>query len=185
MKQNSRGVVLLIPLLTVSLILLAGIGFLVYQNSQQAQQHTNLQPTGINKHSSISPTYTPASNTSQIKIGKSFEIKTKDKYALSSAKIEKDALRLNISYSGGCKEHVFEIIWNGFFLESNPPQVDLFLVHNANGDRCEAYITKKDLQFDLSPIKRGALDQYQTEELIINIYDFENTKHRQLIYKLI
>jgi hypothetical protein len=47
MKQNSRGVALLVPLLAVSLILFAGIGFFVHRNSQQAKSvpTTETDPT--------------------------------------------------------------------------------------------------------------------------------------------
>ena len=51
-----------------------------------------------------------------------------------------DSLKVNVAYSGGCAEHSFDVIWDGTILASNPCRVDLILVHNAQGDNCEAYM---------------------------------------------
>lgn len=79
-------------------------------------------------------------------------------YSLNSINLVGNILTLNVSYSGGCEEHVFELVLG--------TQTDLYLSHNANGDRCEAYLTEN-LKFDLSPIKVTPL----------NFYDFDNNKH--------
>jgi hypothetical protein len=72
-----------------------------------------------------------------------------DDFDINEIYINADLLTLNISYSGGCKEHTFQLYATRGIYKSNPPQADVFLSHNANGDFCEAYITEN-IKFDLS-----------------------------------
>jgi hypothetical protein len=67
------------------------------------------------------------------------------------ARIEKDTLRLSVSYTGGCAEHDFQLVaWN-YFSKAEALQAKLLLAHNANGDACKAII-KEALRFDISPL---------------------------------
>lgn len=59
-----------------------------------------------------------------------------DNYSIVNAFIDGDILNLDVTYSGGCKEHSFELIGSGQVLESLPPQRNVLLVHHANGDDC-------------------------------------------------
>jgi hypothetical protein len=61
-------------------------------------------------------------------------------------------LRVTVGYSGGCEEHAFQICWDGSFMESDPVQARIDLLHDANGDGCEAYVTDE-LSFDLNPMR--------------------------------
>ena len=63
-----------------------------------------------------------------------------------------DALTLVVSYSGGCARHDFTLVADSRFEASDPPRLVLFLVHDANGDRCEAYPTEA-YRFDLAPVR--------------------------------
>jgi hypothetical protein len=69
-------------------------------------------------------------------------INTGDLFKINSAKRTKDLLELSISYSGGCKQHTFEVIWDGVVYTDNPCQINLLIIHNANTDNCEALITE-------------------------------------------
>jgi hypothetical protein len=82
-----------------------------------------------------------------------------DSYTVNQAKFNADTLNINVSYSGGCKEHEFCLVaWN-YFLESNPVQAYLVLSHNSNSDYCEAGVTSK-LSIDMSPLKKEYITQY-------------------------
>lgn len=70
---------------------------------------------------------------------------------IEAAGLHGDKLIIDVGYGGGCRQHTFQLNWNGKFLKSNPAQVVLELSHNANGDTCRAIIHER-LQFDLSVI---------------------------------
>lgn len=74
-----------------------------------------------------------------------------DPFRLDSAYIDKDWLMMQVSYSGGCKDHEFNL-WRLPPNALNPPPIELALSHKANGDLCEAYITRW-LIFSLVPLR--------------------------------
>jgi hypothetical protein len=94
----------------------------------------------------------------------------KDAFHIDSVYVSGDLLHIIVSYGGGCKKHQFTLFsTNGVYL-SMPPQGDVFLGHNANGDMCEAYLTEE-LVFDLSPLMAAnstgmglRLHQFQADE---------------------
>ena len=63
-----------------------------------------------------------------------------------------DTLAITVSYSGGCEDHEFTLVASDAFAESYPVQLEVSLAHEANGDRCRAYLTET-YGFDLTPIK--------------------------------
>lgn len=73
-------------------------------------------------------------------------------YKVDSIKINGDILSIFVNYSGGCKEHVFDLYSNGMFGKSLPPQLSLCLKHNNNGDNCRGLLFKE-LKFNVSPLK--------------------------------
>lgn len=75
-----------------------------------------------------------------------------DSFVLNDTMIMDDTLTINVSYSGGCKNHQFTLVASDSFSESFPVQLNAYIVHNANGDTCEAWPTE-DYYFDLTPIK--------------------------------
>ena len=72
-----------------------------------------------------------------------------DSYQLNTAWFDGWDLNISVSYGGGCKSHQFELIWPEVITMIYPPSFNVFLLHNANGDACEAYITDT-LVFDTS-----------------------------------
>jgi len=66
--------------------------------------------------------------------------------------IKDDKLNIRVSYGGGCKEHSFQLNWDGIIMESFPPQVRFDLSHDNHGDTCMALLSDT-LVFDLSAIK--------------------------------
>lgn len=94
----------------------------------------------------------------------------KDAAHISKADVEGHYLKLTVSYSGGCKEHDFALFgWSGF-AKSDPPQAEVYLSHNANGDMCEAYITDE-IMFDLLPLQHAYQKIFSDDgPFLINIY---------------
>jgi hypothetical protein len=68
-----------------------------------------------------------------------------------TAHIDGDVLVVSARTGGGCEEHELDAYWNGMVMETFPPQVNLRLIHDANGDTCEALITIE-RAFDLRPL---------------------------------
>lgn len=81
----------------------------------------------------------------------------------------KGLLKLIISYSGGCKEHMFELISKGNYFKTNPPKINLYLVDSQEEDPCRSIVTDT-LFFNLENIKYPAGDK-----LLLIINDSEKT----------
>lgn len=67
---------------------------------------------------------------------------TGDPFELKDVIITNDSIKITVSYSGGCRKHKFEIIWNETLSSTTPPQTKFIILHDANGEMCEAYITE-------------------------------------------
>lgn len=67
--------------------------------------------------------------------------------------VREQTLEVVVQYGGGCRDHEWELVSRGLWKKSLPPQLDMVLIHNANGDMCRALITDT-LRFDLSPARR-------------------------------
>lgn len=98
------------------------------------------------------------------------DLKT-DKALIKEARLEGDILTLKISHSGGCREHDYQLYgWRGWD-KSNPPAGYLFFSHNANGDMCEALISRE-LRFDIEPLKEAWKTAFQHSGPVnIKIYE--------------
>ncbi len=75
-----------------------------------------------------------------------------DDYELNAAAVRGDTLAVTVSYSGGCRAHLFTLVAAEAFMESDPVQLAAAIVHDADGDPCEAYPTE-DYHFILDPVK--------------------------------
>jgi hypothetical protein len=69
-------------------------------------------------------------------------INTGDSFKINNAKRINDILEISISYGGGCKQHTFEVLWDGVVYTDPPCFMNLLIIHNANDDNCEALITE-------------------------------------------
>ena len=78
-----------------------------------------------------------------------------------------DKMTINISYSGGCKEHNFKLVGNQFITNSNPPERFCRLYHENNGDDCRELVNSV-LEFDISAF---ALPNGQQVNLKLEGYD--------------
>lgn len=101
-----------------------------------------------------------------------------DGYETRELTIDGDDLRVALSYSGGCEEHLFRVCWNQSFMESFPVQVSLDLQHEGNDDACEAYLDEE-LVISLTALREAYEEGYRTDAgtIIIGIggesIDFE------------
>jgi len=95
-----------------------------------------------------------------------------DAFTLGEVRIDGKRLLVDVSYSGGCAGHDFQLFMSAEFLESNPVQVNLWLQHEDNDDACDGIVSES-LQFDLTPV----LDRYREtygrdDEIILNVFGF-------------
>jgi len=65
-----------------------------------------------------------------------------DPFDIKSIVLKGDSVVITVGYSGGCKRHFFKIIWNETLSDTKPPETGFIILHDANGDMCEAYITE-------------------------------------------
>lgn len=95
-----------------------------------------------------------------------------DPYNLNSVWVTTDSLFFSISYSGGCREHIFRLIARYDFVTSADSQIaDLYLVHESNNDMCEAWITEK-LGFSLQNIRSLYTNQSESDHGVIKLHIF-------------
>ncbi len=73
-------------------------------------------------------------------------------YFIDTAFIKNDSLNITIEYTGGCKEHTFDLESNGVLLKSLPPKQPIHLIHRSEIDPCRALINEK-LKFDIRRFK--------------------------------
>lgn len=75
-----------------------------------------------------------------------------DSYVVNSAALDGDRMAIEVSFAGGCRNHVFTLVISQSFRESDPVQLSAVLAHEANGDPCEAWLTESHV-FDLALVK--------------------------------
>lgn len=80
-----------------------------------------------------------------------------DEFAFDSVWIEGDCLKADVLYGGGCGDVLFQLVWDGFVMESYPAQVRLKLSFMDN-DYCKALIHKS-LAYDISMLRFGGSDK--------------------------
>ena len=93
-----------------------------------------------------------------------------DSYTIDTAFIYGNFLKINISYGGGCEDHIFNLVHEYLFCGTPPVHVPLYLTHNSNNDLCEAALVQE-LCFDISELNNLCDD---SSELFISLNDPEN-----------
>ena len=75
-----------------------------------------------------------------------------DPFTIQAIKRSLTQVELEVQYGGGCEEHDFQLVWDGEFkTEDGRKLANVALLHDANGDQCEALITQN-LTFNFSEI---------------------------------
>lgn len=78
-----------------------------------------------------------------------------DYFELTSVRQEGAYIVADVAYSGGCKEHIFDLVVTPDLMKSIPPQLTVVLLHNSQDDLCEAWKTET-LKFEPSGIAKLA-----------------------------
>ncbi len=89
-----------------------------------------------------------------------------DMLEINNVSLDKDLIKFNVRYSGGCRIHEFELFAYKVIQKSNPAQVTVILSHNSNKDDCKALITEK-IRFDLTTLKNYLKDNYNIRDKVI------------------
>ncbi len=118
---------------TITSILSAAILMTMISCDKEKNQAEDKNEALLVLKSSASEYYDAISNPSA---------ETSDPFELGEITVNGDEVNVTVSYAGGCAPHTFEIIWNEAISLSNPPHISLVIIHEANGDNCEAYITE-------------------------------------------
>ncbi len=102
-----------------------------------------------------------------------------DLLEIGEAVIAADALRLTVTYGGGCEPHTFAFVVSSDLvqrLESDqgpPVETDVLLAHDAHGDQCERLV-KDTLVADLTALKQAYQTAFQaTSGAVVMIFDAE------------
>lgn len=77
--------------------------------------------------------------------------KTSDPMTISSVQIEGNFMTIEVTYSGGCGEHSFQMMGSSNIAKSLPPIRSIQLVHNANKDECKKMIIQM-IKVDISAL---------------------------------
>jgi hypothetical protein len=95
-----------------------------------------------------------------IRVGTSPEaaLERTDPYVLRSALVRDHVLSLEVSYTGGCRPHAFQLGSTGWSPTEHGVEVDLVLAHDAGGDDCKALV-REHLTFDLDPLAAACSDE--------------------------
>ncbi|WP_321287508.1 NigD-like C-terminal domain-containing protein [uncultured Sunxiuqinia sp.] len=126
-------------------------------------------PTDGLKYKSISPSETEEYIDLYVN---NFDSLENDPVTINEVLIEGDLLIVNLSYSGGCAEHEFNLARIHPSCGTPPlPPPTFELKHNANGDLCEAWLTDT-LAFDISRL-RNSEDSQMTISFSANEYNDE------------
>jgi hypothetical protein len=87
---------------------------------------------------------------------------------ITAITLEKNTLKIHVVYPGTCQEHSFALhAWTGF-LESNPPQGELYLSHNSHDDTCTENVDKL-LSFDLTLLDQSRAGRH-ANPLLLRVY---------------
>ncbi len=65
-----------------------------------------------------------------------------DPFTISNVSLSGKNLKINITFSGGCKEHNFKLLGSEAISKSLPPQRSIVLIHQSNGDACKKLVEK-------------------------------------------
>ena len=73
-------------------------------------------------------------------------------YRVDSMTVNGDVLSVFVNYSGGCKDHSWELFSNGMYEKSLPPKISVCLKHTNNGDACRE-LKMEEVKFDIAKLK--------------------------------
>jgi hypothetical protein len=94
-----------------------------------------------------------------------------DEVVVADASVTGNSLRLAIVYTGGCELHAFTVHAASSFRSTDPPEIDLYLAHDAHGDACETSITEEKF-FGLISLKEAYRRTFPDDNrLILRVHE--------------
>jgi hypothetical protein len=98
-----------------------------------------------------------------------FQTAPRDPISINDVYLQRNFMIFNVSYGGGCEEHIFQLIATSF-MESYPVQVNILLSHEDNDDPCDMWVTET-IIFNMLPLKKSYQRSYHEEfgTIIMNI----------------
>jgi len=76
---------------------------------------------------------------------------TSDVASITDVKIKGNKMLIDITYSGGCEAHSFQLVGAAAISKSLPPIRSIQLIHNANGDQCKKLVSET-IEADISAL---------------------------------
>lgn len=102
----------------------------------------------------------------EIQVVPGMKLSKSNPFSFGSVLVQGDSLLIAVQYSGGCKEHEWNLYTTGTYSKTYPPKLELHLHHNSNEDYCKAMI-RETLIFDLKKIR------YEGSKAVeLQLYDF-------------
>lgn len=93
-----------------------------------------------------------------------------DLYGINEVEVVNEELHLNVSYGGGCEDHIFKLINIISPIDGGGQTIDfLYLSHNSNNDGCFAQILEHQLCFDISEIINGGAIYFSHPDSLYNL----------------
>lgn len=93
-----------------------------------------------------------------------------DPISLTSISVRNDSLVVDVSYSGGCADHVVRLVASNYWLESIPVQLYAILAHDDPDDPCDAIVSET-VAYDLKPLRDNYFDAYGPPgDVIIRVF---------------
>jgi len=92
-----------------------------------------------------------------------------DELSINSVIISGNILIINVTYSGGCNEHSFDMVGSQMVAKSLPPIRQIKLIHKNNGDLCKSLVTKT----IIVDIREMADIQESGSEIILNLQGYQ------------
>lgn len=105
-----------------------------------------------------------------------------DQISMTSAIVRNDSLVIDVTYSGGCADHVVRLIASNYWLESLPVQLYAVLAHDDGDDPCDAIVSST-VAFDLEPLRDSYHDSYGPPgDVIIRVFA-DSTQSQSVRYQ--
>lgn len=77
--------------------------------------------------------------------------KTSDPFTISSVSVDGNTMTIEVTYSGGCKDHSFQMTGSSMIAKSLPPIRTIQLTHASGGDECKKMIIQQ-IKVDVSAL---------------------------------
>ena len=99
--------------------------------------------------------------------------RTMEAATIAAVTIDGDRLIVTTQYAGTGKHHDIGLLRDRQFIDSSPPQLNLYLTHTSNDSGGKPM--REDVHFDLRPIKEACLLQFKNAKaLVLRIHDSTN-----------